>query len=220
MTFSILARDPETGELGGAAATGSLCVGGWVLRGDPRAGLSASQGAAPSTLWGEAVLAAMMAGRTTQEAVDTVVRPDGGRDHRQLAALAPDGQAAAFTGAENTPAMGARMFDGGVVAGNLLTAETVLDAVAAGYLGADGTIARRLLAALKAGEAAGGDCRGLMSAALLVLSSDRAPLSLRIDYSQAPLSDLARLYEKATSGDYHEWSLQVPTLNDPERILD
>ncbi|MFN3526048.1 MAG: DUF1028 domain-containing protein, partial [Paracoccus sp. (in: a-proteobacteria)] len=62
MTFSILAQDLGTGAFGGAAATGSLCVGGWVLRGDSRAGLTASQGAAPSTMWGEDVLVRMMSG--------------------------------------------------------------------------------------------------------------------------------------------------------------
>ena len=59
MTFSLLARDPATGAIGGAAATGSLCVGGWVLRGSLAGGMSASQGKAPSTFWGEDVLAMM-----------------------------------------------------------------------------------------------------------------------------------------------------------------
>ena len=67
MTFSILAQDLNTGCMGGAAATGSLCVGGWVLRGDSRAGMSASQGAAPSTLWGEDALNRMQAGDTAEQ---------------------------------------------------------------------------------------------------------------------------------------------------------
>ena len=75
MTFSILANDPDTGDIGGAAATGSLCVGGWVLRADPRAGASASQGAAPSTFWGEDVLTQMRAGVPTGRAV---AEGDGG----------------------------------------------------------------------------------------------------------------------------------------------
>jgi uncharacterized Ntn-hydrolase superfamily protein len=56
MTFSILARNPKTGEIGGAAATGNLCVGGWVLRGDIKKGVTASQGFYPSTIWGENIL--------------------------------------------------------------------------------------------------------------------------------------------------------------------
>ncbi|MEM9524664.1 MAG: DUF1028 domain-containing protein [Pseudomonadota bacterium] len=220
MTFSIIARDPETGMFGGAAATGSLCVGGWVLRGHLHAGLSASQGASPSTLWGEAVLDVMRTGQSPQAAIDAVVKADKGREYRQLAALSPHGQTATFTGSDNTPAMGARFLDGGVIIGNMLASETVLDAAADGFLSAKGAFARRLLHALTAGEMAGGDSRGLLSAALLVLSPDRPPLTLRIDHSPTPLSDLSRLYEKATDGTYHEWSLQVPTLNDPERILD
>lgn len=77
MTFSILAQDPESGRMGGAAATGSLCVGGWVLRGDIRAGMSACQGAAPSTFWGEDVLAAMRRGATAPVAVAEVIAPTG-----------------------------------------------------------------------------------------------------------------------------------------------
>lgn len=220
MTFSIVAHDSETGAIGGAAATGSLCVGGWVLRGHPHSGLSASQGASPSTLWGEAVLDMMRTGQSPQAAVDAVVKSDKGRDYRQLAALSPHGQAAAFTGGNNTPAMGARFVDGGMVIGNMLASETVLDAMADGFLSASGVFARRLLHALTTGKTAGGDSRGLLSAALLVLSPDRPPLTLRIDHSPAPLADLFHLYEKAADGAYHEWSLQVPTLNDPERILD
>ncbi|KKM04073.1 hypothetical protein LCGC14_1767880, partial [marine sediment metagenome] len=89
MTFSILARDEKTGMLGGAAATGSLCVGGWVLRGGADRGLSASQGTAPSTLWGEDVLTLMQGGVAAATAVARVTGHDTGAAHRQLAALDP-----------------------------------------------------------------------------------------------------------------------------------
>ena len=101
MTFSILVRDPETGAMGGAAATGNLCVGGWVLRGDVRAGLSASQGKTPSTLWGEDVLDEMRKGLSAENAVANVVSADHGRETRQLLALDHGGRTAAFTGDEN-----------------------------------------------------------------------------------------------------------------------
>ena len=87
MTFSILVRDPETGVLGAAAATGNLCVGGWVLRGNARVGLSASQGHMPSTLWGEDVLVAMGRGLSAKIAVSEVVNTDSARGKRQLLAL-------------------------------------------------------------------------------------------------------------------------------------
>ena len=220
MTFSILARDPETGAIGGAAATGSLCVGGWVLRGDVRAGMSASQGAAPSTIWGEEVLAAMKAGQDAETAVQAVTSRDKGRSYRQLSAMDLAGRGAAHTGTDNTPLMGARVFADGVVAGNMLATEAVLDAMVSGYQSSVGGLTEKLLSALRAAEAAGSDSRGLMSAALLALSADRAPLTLRIDYSETPLADLERLYARATTGEYFEWSTQVPTISNPERVLD
>jgi hypothetical protein len=116
MTFSILARDPETGAIGGAAATGSLCVGGWVLRGDLTAGMSASQGAAPSTFWGEEVLGAMRDGLDAASAADKITTADRGRDYRQLSALDLRGGTAAFTGSANEDSKGSRSFPAGIAA--------------------------------------------------------------------------------------------------------
>lgn len=217
MTYSILARDAKTGILGGAAATGSLCVGGWVLRGAAGVGMSASQGTAPSTLWGEGVLALMREGETAENAVATVVSPDEGRDFRQLSALDVRGGTGAFTGAHSVPAAGARQGDGLVVAGNLLTGEEVLDAARDAYLASTLPFAERLLAALDAGAAAGSDSRGLQSAALLVVSPDAAPLTLRVDLSDAPLAALRALYERSQSQPYAGWCDVVPVLNDPHR---
>ncbi|SFK06048.1 DUF1028 domain-containing protein [Celeribacter neptunius] len=221
MTFSILVKDPETGAIAGAAATGSLCVGGWVLRGDLRAGMSASQGASPSTFWGEDVLAAMRGGQGAAEAVAAVTTPDRKRADRQLSALDLSGQGAAFTGEGNTDAKGAVRFENGVVAGNLLSDLKVLEAIRDGYLAASGPLGTRLITALRAGAAAGGDSRGLLSAALLILHEDRAPLTLRVDYHESdPIGALATLCGKATSGDYAFWARQVPSLSDPMRGLD
>jgi len=219
MTFSLLVRDPETGEMGGAAATGSLCVGGWVLRGDARAGMSASQGASPSTFWGEDVLALMREGQGAATAVKAVVAPDQGRDWRQLAALDRDGGTGSHTGSRNGAARGALAFEGGVASGNLLASEAVLDALRDGYLGASGGMAERLMAGLRAAEAAGSDSRGLQSAALLIVSPEMAPLTLRVDYAEAPLDALEALLERASSGSYAEWKVQVPVLEDPTRVL-
>lgn len=220
MTFSILARDPDTNAIGGAAATGSLCVGGWVLRGDARIGVSASQGMSPSTLWGENVLSEMQRGLNAADAVSAVVTPDDGRAYRQLAALGLTGQGAAFSGDQNVPETDDRVFPGGVAAGNMLGSKGVIDAMIERFLNGPGAFAERLLAALHAARAEGGDTRGLSSAALLVLSPDRAPLTLRIDYHETPLAALDDLYRRATTGDYADWCLEVPTLSDPERACD
>ena len=221
MTFSVLARDNETGAIGGAAATGSLCVGGWVLRGNQNAGMSASQGAAPSTLWGEDVLAAMQSGLNATEAVNRITSADRGRAHRQLAAVDLSGNAAAFTGEWNEDAKGSLNFPCGIASGNMLGSEAVLSAMAEAAAKTDLSFELRLLESLKAAHAAGGDFRGLLSAALLILHPDRPPLTLRIDYqAEDPIGALEHLYRKATSGDYAAWARQVPVASDRERVLD
>ncbi len=217
MTFSILAQDLGSGGFGGAAATGSLCVGGWVLRGDSRAGLSASQGAAPSTLWGEEALELMRRGRTAAQALAQIIQPDRGRDWRQLAVLDRAGGTACHTGPRNTGWKGALVAPGLVVSGNMLAGPQVLAALRDAYLAAGGTLAQRLLAALFAAEAAGGDTRGLQSAALLVVSDDAPPLNLRVDWAEDPIRALDDLHARSQSGDYATWLPMVPTRNDPER---
>lgn len=221
MTFSILARDPQTGTIGGAAATGSLCVGGWVLRGDAKAGMSASQGAAPSTFWGEDVLARMRDGTDAADAVSRVTSADRGRDYRQLSALDLSGGTGTFCGLLNEPEKGSRSFDGGIASGNMLAAAGVLDAMADAFLSTGGTLDARLLAAVRAAERQGGDFRGLLSAALLVLHPDHPPLTLRVDHHPSdPVGALENLHRRATTGDYARWAEQVPVLSDRERILD
>ncbi len=217
MTISILAFDEKTGAYGGAATTGSLCVGGWVLRGDAESGLSASQGSLPSTMWGTQVLEQMRGGKAAQAAVDSVTGADRGRDERQLSALDPDGETACFTGKSSIEAAGFRQSRHVIVAGNLLASEAVLDACIAGFIGSDQPFDLRLIAALEAAAKAGGDSRGLLSAALLVVRADAAPLTLRIDHSAQPLADLRALHRKATTGAYADWATYVPTLDDPFR---
>ncbi|AHM05450.1 major pilin protein fimA [Roseibacterium elongatum DSM 19469] len=218
MTISILARDEISGALGGAAATGSLCVGGWVLRGDAARGLSASQGTAPSTLWGEDVLSAMAGGQGAAAAVAQVTGADPGRAHRQLAALSAQGQTGAFTGADSVGFADATQAPGVVVAGNMLTGPEVIAAALAGYAGAAALpLPERLMAALQAAARAGGDARGLKSAALLVVGRDRAPLTLRIDCSDTPLQALADLYAASQAEPYRGWTEVVPVLDDPYR---
>ena len=217
MTFSLLARDPGSGALGGAAATGSLCVGGWVLRGDSRAGMSASQGAAPSTMWGEDVLELLRAGSMAADAVETITRADSGRDWRQLSALDRSGQSGVFTGARNTGWHGSLRGDGIVAAGNMLWGPEVLESMKEAFVTASGAFAERFLAALRAAEAAGGDSRGLQSAALLIVSDDAPPLSLRIDWAEDPLDALEELHGRTREAPYASWLPHVPTRKAPER---
>lgn len=161
MTFSILAHDPSTGQMGGAAATGSLCVGGWVLRGDPRAGMSASQGAAPSTLWGEDLIIQMHGGVRAEEALRQIVSADPGRDWRQASALDLQGNTAAHTGHSNNDWRGHLAFTQGIVAGNILAGPHVLQAMIDGFMATTGPLHARLMQALEAAnnaEAIRGGC--------------------------------------------------------------
>ena len=217
MTISILAFDENAGSYGGAAATGSLCVGGWVLRGDAESGLSASQGSLPSTIWGGEVLRRMKHGDRATDAVTDVTGRDSGRHHRQLSALDTAGGTGGFTGEASIPSAGVRQARHVIVAGNMLTSEEVLDAALRGFLEASGDLDERLLQALAAAAAAGGDSRGFMSAALLLVSRDKAPLTLRIDHADDPLADLRSLHRRATTGAYARWAALVPTLDNPER---
>jgi uncharacterized Ntn-hydrolase superfamily protein len=168
-------------------------------------------------MWGEDVLDRMRAGEDAQTALDGVIGADGGREWRQLAALDRRGGTACHTGEQNTPWRGSLIAPGLVVSGNLLVGPEVLEALRDTYLSAAGTIAERLLDALTAAETSGGDTRGLQSAALLVLSDDAPPLSLRVDWSENPITALRNLYARSQTGDYAAWLPSVPTRNDPER---
>ncbi|KXF82064.1 DUF1028 domain-containing protein [Enterovibrio coralii] len=217
MTYSILARDPKSGAIGAAAATGALCVGGWVIRGDLRAGMSASQGAKPSTMWGADVLSQMAAGSSAPSAVHAVTSVDSGAAFRQLAALDLQGKGAVHTGSENGLARGSVINDDVVVCGNLLSDTDVLDTMMNAFKASEKPFEERLIAALFAAEQLGGDHRGLQSAALLVYKPDAPPTTLRIDYHDSPLNALQSLYEKHCDPDYQAWRDTLPTSEHPER---
>lgn len=211
MTLTILARDPATGAMGGASATGNLCVGAWVLRGDARAGLSASQGATPSTLWGEDLIDAMRDGAVARDAVERVTSGDPGRAQRQVLALDTCGRTAVYTGSENLPQCHEVSRDNLVVAGNMLMSTAVVDACLDGFHTATGPFPHRLLVALETGAAAGGDFRGLMSAALLVISPKHPPLNLRVDFGESPLGELQDLLRRTQEQAYANWLMTLPT---------
>ena len=134
MTFTLLARDPESGALGGVSATGNLCVGAWVLRATPGVGMSASQGHFPSTLWGTRVLDEIRRGLDPKSAIDRTTGADCGRGSRQSLALDAFGQGTAFTGAENVPEFSEVIHPDKGASGNMLSNMDVIDASIAGYV--------------------------------------------------------------------------------------
>ncbi len=207
----MLTFEPATKTLAGASATGNLCVGGWVLRADSSAGISASQGANPSTLWGEDVIGQMAKGVNADEAVHNIVSADEGSNYRQLAALDVKGVGGIFSGSENSPIVDHIVEKNLVLAGNILTNERVLSTMRDRFTESTGDIANRLIDTLEAGFEVGGDRRGIMSAALLVVNQALPPLSLRIDYHEAPLQALRQLLAKTQEVEYQNWLSQLPT---------
>lgn len=212
MTFSILTFDNKTGIFAAAAATGSLCVGGWVLRGDIESGLVASQGTAPSTFWRDDALRAMHGGQTAHDAVEAVTSDDPGKGHRQLIALDRSGASHGFTGASSVPYAAHMAQHGLAVAGNMLEGPKVLEAMVAQAQSCTEGPDQKMIQVLKAARQAGGDSRGLLSAAMLILAPDRPPLDLRIDYSDDPIADLEKLYLRTRTSPYFDWLAEVPVL--------
>ena len=218
MTFSLLTLDRSTGQLGGVSATGNLCVGGWVLRGDATSGLSASQGAEPSVFWGEDVLAGMKQGRSAAEAVGDVTSADPRREWRQLAALDRGGGGDAFSGRQNGALVQHLVETDLVVAGNILANDRVLTQMMDRFRSGRGDLADRLVAALRSGAEAGGDSRGLMSAAILIVSYDKPPLTLRVDYDESPIDRLESLLARTRDPAYSQWLDELPTIDRPHGV--
>ena len=217
MTFSLLAYEPEEGTFYGASATGNLCVGGWVLRGDSRVGLTASQGADPSTLWGEDILELMIDGYQPDDALNKITENDIGREKRQVAVIGNRGVGAVFSGMNNLPIVDSIVEDNLVLSGNMLQSNKVLSKMSEAYFKESKCELQKLLEVLNAGASSGGDVRGLMSASILVLNDRKPPVSLRVDYSDDPLRDLSKLIEKIKDDKYQDWLEQLPTRQDPYR---
>ena len=194
MTWSILARD-DAGRIGVAIASRFFAVGALCIHTRRAVGALATQ-ALMNPLYGPAGLDLLAAGHTAAEVVARLTAADAGRAQRQLHVLPARGPGAAHTGGGCVDTCGHLVESGYSVAGNMLAGPQVIEAVAAAYLQTAGRpLAQRLLAAMQAGEAAGGDKRGKQSAALRIQADeDRAELDLRVDDHADPLAELERLY--------------------------
>lgn len=218
MTYTIIARDPEIGAIGVATATGSIAVGAQVPHCRFGVGAVATQGWTTNMLFARRGLPLLAKGQSAPHVMRALVAEDEGRDFRQLAVMDREGGTAGWTGAANSEFKGHREERNVIVAGNILAGEAVLEAMIAGYR-ADGgrDLAERLLAALSAGEAAGGDTRGTCSAALLVDSGSGAALNLRIDFDDRPVAALAALHERSKDAVYRDFLRRLPDEQDPGR---
>jgi uncharacterized Ntn-hydrolase superfamily protein len=199
MTYSIVARDPKTGELGVAVQSHYFQVGPvvpWALAG---VGAIATQSQV-NVSYGPVGLEMLRAGLTAEQALRALTTGDAMPEVRQAAIVDANGGVAVHTGAKCIPAAGHRAGDGYSCQANLMEKDTVWDAMADAFESTAGSLALRLMAALDAAEAQGGDIRGKQSAAMLVVRGDPTGRSwedriidLRVEDSPEPLPELRRL---------------------------
>ncbi|TFU15757.1 DUF1028 domain-containing protein [Thermus tengchongensis] len=199
-TFSLVARDPETGDLGVAVASKFLAVGAVVPFARAGVGAIATQSYA-NPRFGPQGLALLEQGASPEGVLEAFRRTDPGLERRQFGLVSAKGEALTFTGAECHPWAGGLSGEGYAAQGNLLSGPEVVEAMVETFLREEGTpFPERLLLALKAGEAAGGDKRGKQSAALLVVGEGKGYgglwdryIDLRADDHPEPVDELFRL---------------------------
>ena len=198
-TFSIVARDSTTGELGVGVASRFFAVGSVVPWAKADVGAVATQSFA-NTSFGWRGLELLEKGVIPEEALRILLRNDDDPERRQVGIVAADGKSATYTGKNCIPWAGGRNGPNYAVQGNILAGEAVVAAMEHAFLETKGTLADRLYAALMAGDSKGGDSRGKQSAALLVVKNkagyggynDRA-IDIRVDDHAEPFKELGRL---------------------------
>jgi uncharacterized Ntn-hydrolase superfamily protein len=198
-TFSIVAFDPDTGDLGVAVQSKFFGVGSVVPYARAGVGAVATQAFA-NTTWGPEGLALLEAGESPQAVLDALTLADAGRERRQAGIVDAQGRAAAFTGKQAMAFAGHVVGKGFSCQGNILAGEEVVEEMARTFRASKEPLPERLVAALLAGQVAGGDKRGRQSAALLVVRkqggyagfNDRY-VDLRVEDHPTPIEELARL---------------------------
>jgi uncharacterized Ntn-hydrolase superfamily protein len=216
MTYSLVARDPGTGDLGVAAQSHFFALGPLVTWAEPGVGAVATQSFAEPA-YGPRGLALMGDGRAASVALDTLVGEDPHPELRQVAMVDASGGSAAHTGAGCVAAAGHRVGEGLSGQANMVAAPAVWEDMVRAFDAAGGDLPARLLAGLEAAEAAGGDMRGRQSAALLVVSGERTErpwegvkVDLRVDDHPDPLAELRRLLDHRRAFDLIGRALFIP----------
>jgi uncharacterized Ntn-hydrolase superfamily protein len=214
-TYSIVARDSLTGELGVAVQSHWFSVGTVVSWAEAGVGAVATQSLAEIS-YGPLGLTLMRAGKTAKQALDALLLIDPNREVRQVAMVDADGNVAVHTGNRCIAEAGHRRGGQFSVQANLMENPTVPDAMARAYESATGDLADRMMAALEAAQAEGGDIRGKQSAAILIVNAETSGrpytdnvMDLRVDDHATPVQELRRLimvhraYEYMNEGDEH-----------------
>jgi len=198
-TFSLVARCRETSALGVCVSTAVPAVGSVVPHAEANVGAIATQGYT-NVLYGIEGLKLLKAGFSPKAALDTMLGRDKDRELRQVAVINHLGEKAVFTGKATVEWTGDLIREDCVAAGNMLSSSDVLKAMVEAFETSKRWLAERLISSLEAGDAAGGDKRGKVSAALLVVGDEnmvqtRPFLSLRVDFHDEPVRELRRVFE-------------------------
>ncbi|BBK34948.1 pilus assembly protein [Allostella sp. ATCC 35155] len=220
MTWSIVARDPEAGAFAVAITTRAFAVGARCPFAESAVGALSTQ-ALSNPFFGRRGLTLLREGVPAADVVRLLTLGDTGREHRQVHAIDRHGATAAWTGVDCIPWCGHATDDDVSVAGNMLSGpEVVAETMRVYRAGRTLPLADRLLRALEAGQAAGGDKRGRQSAALLIFSGEEyAHLDLRVDDHPDPLVELRRLYQ-VSEGRYAVMRRFTPSRANPAGITD
>lgn len=212
-TYSIVARDPQTGQMGVAVQSHWFSVGSVVSWAEAGVGAVATQSFV-NPAFGQEGLKLLKEGRSAAEALSIMIEGDEGRDYRQLAVIDARGRTATHTGKKCIPAAGHFQGESFSVQANMMLNEKVWPAMAQAFTSSQGPLAERMLAALEAGERAGGDIRGKQSAAILVVRGNPTgkiwldrEIDLRVEDHEKPLEEIKRIlrlyraYEHMNNGD-------------------
>jgi uncharacterized Ntn-hydrolase superfamily protein len=220
MTWSIIARDNATGQFGIAVATRFFAVGARVPHIAAGIGGIATQ-ALVNPYYGIDGLKLLREGRAPLDIVKTLIAADAGRESRQLHIMDAGGRIAAHTGGDCVDWCGHLAGNGFSIAGNMLAGARVLDDTAKAYIANESLpFAQRLIAAMRSGEAAGGDKRGKQSAALLIYGEEEwSALDLRVDDHTDPLTELERL-EAVSRERWVHFRKYLPSRKNPAGITD
>lgn len=220
MTWSIIARDDSTGQIGIAVATRFFAVGARVPHIAAGIGGIATQ-ALVNPYYGIDGVKLLREGREPRDIIETLIAADSGHESRQLHIMDASGRVAAFTGRDCVDWCGHIEGKGFSIAGNMLAGARVLDDTGKTYIAGEKLpFARRLIAAMRAGEAAGGDKRGKQSAALLIYGEEEwSDLNLRVDDHTDPLGELERL-EAVSRERWVHFRKYLPTRKNPAGVTD
>ena len=215
-TFSIVGYDAATGELGIAVQSKFFAVGSVVPWAKAGVGAIATQASA-NTTFGPKGLELLAAGNDPEETLKRLLAADDGRDRRQVGLVDARGRSVSYTGTECQPWAGGESGASFAAQGNILTGEEVVAGMARAYRETEGMLGEKLMRALEAGQAAGGDSRGMQSAAILIVKEksgyggfDDRYCDLRVDDHVAPIAELRRIFDM--------WKIQALVLEGYRKV--